>query len=101
MRVARNRNLSGTASVFYTRLKENFGTGDFFVPYKRRMMMQQMTGLDYKIQEMAARIRELREIQNLTVEQMALKTDVTVEEYISCEEGKSDLNFGKMSIFCL
>ncbi len=55
--------------------------------------MQQMTGLDYKIQEMAARIRELREIQNLTVEQMAKKTDVTVEEYLSCEQGKSDLNF--------
>ncbi len=55
--------------------------------------MQQMTGLDYKIQEMAARIKELREIQNLTVEQMAKKTDVTVEEYLSCEQGKSDLNF--------
>ena len=55
--------------------------------------MQQMTGLDYKIQEMASRIRELREIQNLTVEQMAKKTDVTVEEYLSCEQGKSDLNF--------
>ncbi len=55
--------------------------------------MQQMTGLDYKIQEMAARIRELREIQNLTVEQMAKKTDVTVSEYIDCEAGKSDLNF--------
>ncbi|MBQ8538495.1 MAG: cupin domain-containing protein, partial [Ruminococcus sp.] len=55
--------------------------------------MQQMTGLDYKIQEMAARIRELREIQNLTVEQMAKKTDVTVDEYLSCEAGKSDLNF--------
>ncbi|MBQ2971287.1 MAG: AMP-binding protein [Ruminococcus sp.] len=52
-----------------------------------------MTGLDYKIQEMASRIRELREIQNLTVEQMAKKTDVTVEEYLSCEQGKSDLNF--------
>ncbi len=55
--------------------------------------MQQMTGLDYKIQEMAGRIKELREIQNLTVEQMAKKTDVSVEEYISCEAGKSDLNF--------
>lgn len=55
--------------------------------------MQQMTGLDYKIQEMAGRIKELREIQNLTVEQMAKKTDVSVDEYISCEEGKSDLNF--------
>ncbi len=55
--------------------------------------MQQMTGLDYKIQEMASRIRELREIQNLTAQQMAKKTDVTVEEYLSCEQGKSDLNF--------
>ncbi len=55
--------------------------------------MQQISGLDYKIQEMAARIRELREIQNLSVEQMAKKTDVSVDEYLSCEAGKSDLNF--------
>ena len=55
--------------------------------------MQQISGLDYKIQEMAARIRELREIQNLSVEQMAKKTDVSVDEYINCEAGKSDLNF--------
>ena len=55
--------------------------------------MQQISGLDYKIQEMAGRIRELREIQNLTVEQMAKKTDVSVEEYKNCEAGKSDLNF--------
>ncbi|MBR2715763.1 MAG: AMP-binding protein [Ruminococcus sp.] len=55
--------------------------------------MNQISGLDYKIQEMAARIRELREIQNLSIEQMAKKTDVTVDEYISCEAGKSDLNF--------
>ena len=55
--------------------------------------MQQMTGLDFKIREMAARIRELREIQGLTAEQMAVKTDVTVEEYLLCENGNSDLNF--------
>ena len=33
--------------------------------------MQAMTGLDFKIKEMAARIRELRELENLTQEEMA------------------------------
>ena len=55
--------------------------------------MAQITGLDYKIQEMAGRIRALREIVGLTAHEMAAKTDVTVEEYLLCEEGKSDLNF--------
>ncbi len=52
-----------------------------------------MTGLDSKIRQMAARIRELREIQGLSVEEMAVKTDVSVEEYLLCENGNSDLNF--------
>ncbi len=55
--------------------------------------MEQITGLDYKIKEMAGRIRALRELENLSVEDMAAKTGVTVAEYIECEEGKSDLNF--------
>ena len=55
--------------------------------------MKQITGLDFKIREMAGRIRELREIVGLTAEEMAQKTDVSVEEYLLCEEGKSDLNF--------
>ena len=55
--------------------------------------MQPISGLDYKIQEMAARIRELREIEGLTPEEMAAKTDISVEEYKLCEEGKADLNF--------
>ena len=55
--------------------------------------MEQMTGLDFKIQEMAARIRELRELEGLTTAQMAQKTDVSEAEYIQCEAGKSDLNF--------
>ena len=45
--------------------------------------MQKITGLDYKIKEMAARIRELREIEGLTTEQMAQKTGVSAEEYLS------------------
>ena len=42
---------------------------------------------------MAARIRELREIEGFSPEQMAEKTDVTTEEYLLCESGGSDLNF--------
>ena len=55
--------------------------------------MKQITGLDYKIKEMAARIRELREIEGLSVADMAQKTAVSEEEYIACENGESDLNF--------
>ncbi len=55
--------------------------------------MAKLTALDFKIQEMAGRIRELREIVGLTTYEMAAKTDVTNEEYILCESGKSDLNF--------
>ena len=55
--------------------------------------MAQMTGLNFKIQEMAHRIRELREIENFTIAEMAKKTDVTEQEYIDCEMGRSDLNF--------
>ena len=41
--------------------------------------MEQITGLDYKIQEMARRIRELREIEGYTIAEMAEKTDVTAQ----------------------
>ncbi len=55
--------------------------------------MEQMTGLDLKIKEMAGRIRELRQIENLSIEQMAEKTGVSPEEYLECENGNKDLNF--------
>ena len=55
--------------------------------------MKTITGLDYKIKEMAGRIKELREIENFTAAEMALKTGVSEEEYLSCENGESDLNF--------
>jgi len=55
--------------------------------------MEQMTGLDLKIKEMAGRIRELREIEGLSIAQMAVKTGVSEQEYLACEQGKSDLNF--------
>ncbi len=49
--------------------------------------------LDLKIKEMASRIKELRQIENLSTLDMAEKTGVSEEEYIKCEEGLSDLNF--------
>ena len=55
--------------------------------------MQRITGLDFKIKEMARRIQELREIENLSVAYMAEKTGVTEQEYLDCEAGLSDLNF--------
>lgn len=55
--------------------------------------MEQITGLDLKIKEMAARIKELREIEGFSCEEMAKHTGVSAEEYIACENGESDLNF--------
>ncbi len=55
--------------------------------------MEQITALDFKIKEMAGRIRALRELEGLSVEEMAVKTGVTAAEYTECESGKSDLNF--------
>ena len=55
--------------------------------------MKTISGLDFTIREMAGRIRELREIEALTPEQMAQKTDVSVSEYLLCESGEADLNF--------
>ncbi len=55
--------------------------------------MEKMTSLDLKIQEMATRIRELRELEGKTIAEMAAFTDVTEEEYLACESGEQDLNF--------
>ena len=55
--------------------------------------MQNITSLDYKIHEMARRIRELREIENFSTAYMAEQTGVSEEEYIACESGEMDLNF--------
>ncbi len=55
--------------------------------------MEQISGLDYTIRNIASRIALLREIEGITAEEMAKKTDLTVEEYLKCENGESDLNF--------
>ena len=56
------------------------------------MKETQISGIDFKIQEMAARIRELREITGLSTAEMARRTSLTEEEYKLCEAGKRDLS---------
>ena len=51
-----------------------------------------MSGMDYKMQEVARRIRELREISGFTVEEMAQRTNLSVEEYVQCESGNRNLS---------
>ncbi len=57
------------------------------------MNEETMTGLDFKISEVATRIKELRHISGISKETMAKLTGVTRDEYAACEEGKHDLSF--------
>ena len=55
-------------------------------------MEQTMTGMDFKIQQIASRIRELRQISGFSLEEMAQRTDLSVEEYAACENGQRNLS---------
>ena len=55
-------------------------------------MDEMITGMDLKLQEVAGRIRELREISGFTVEEMAERTNLSVEEYKQCEAGSRNLS---------
>ncbi len=55
-------------------------------------MEQTMTGMDFKIREVAGRIRELREISGFSQAEMAERTGVSLEEYIRCEAGTQNLS---------
>ena len=55
-------------------------------------MSNTMTGLDFKIREVAGRIRDLREVNGLSIEEMAQRTGLSVEEYTAHEEGKRNLS---------
>ncbi len=46
-----------------------------------------------KLLEVALRIREMREIDGITVEEMAQKTEVSVADYIDYESGNKDFPF--------
>ncbi len=51
------------------------------------------TNTDNKLFEIARRIREMRSICDFTVEEMAEKTEVTPEQYMTYESGAEDLPF--------
>ena len=51
-----------------------------------------MNGMKDKINQIAARIKELRIVTGLTVEEMAKRTGTTVEEYEQCEAGNRNLS---------
>ena len=55
--------------------------------------MSNKTEIDFKLEEIAGRIKVLREIEGMSLEDMAAATGVSVEEYTNCENGMSDLNF--------
>ena len=55
-------------------------------------MENTMTGMDFKIREVAGRIRELREVNGFSVEEMAQRTGLTTEEYIAHESGSQNLS---------
>jgi len=56
--------------------------------------MQLTKGLEFKITEITARIRELRIIEGFTEEEMARKLGMDEDDYISYESGEQELNFG-------
>ncbi len=47
----------------------------------------------YNIAEISERIHAMRDLCGFTTEEMAIATDVTVEEYIKCETGQKDFSF--------
>ena len=52
-----------------------------------------MNSMPSQLQEIALRIREMREIMGFTVEEMAEKTDLDRETYLRYESGEADLPF--------
>jgi len=53
-----------------------------------------MAAVDEKnLMELAHRIREMREITGMSISEMAEKTEVSVEQYMIYEEGKTDIPF--------
>ena len=55
--------------------------------------MAKMTDLEYKIHEIADRIRELRTILGISEEEMAEKLGITLDDYQAYEAGEEELNF--------
>ena len=46
-----------------------------------------------RLSEIASRIKEMREILGISIEEMAQKTEVSLEQYLEYEGGKTDIPF--------
>ena len=55
-------------------------------------MEQNLNNMEHKIKQIANRIKELRIITGLSVEDMAARTGLSVEEYLECEAGNRNLS---------
>ena len=55
-------------------------------------MEQNIATMEHKIKQIADRIKELRLITGLSVEEMAARTGTSVEEYEQCEAGNRNLS---------
>jgi len=49
--------------------------------------------MENQVLQIAERIRGLRDIMSVSQQEMAQACDVSLEEYIACEEGRSDFSF--------
>lgn len=49
--------------------------------------------METRVMEIAERIRGLREMMDMTVEEVAEAVGITPDEYMECESGKHDFNF--------
>ena len=76
-------------------VSKQFGASFLFIKSSalKKTLGEGMEELKLKIKEISERIKELREIENVSVAEMAKLTGVTEQEYIDCENGVSDLNF--------
>ena len=55
-------------------------------------MDNNITGIDFKTRQVAERIRQLRDANGFTPEEMAQRTELSVEEYLQHEMGNRNLN---------
>ncbi len=67
--------------------------GAFFICSKGVIKMLKNTEMANRIMDLACRVRELREISGFSQEEMAAKTDVSLEEYVDLEKGLEDIPF--------
>ena len=51
-----------------------------------------VNAMENKMKEIANRVKELRLISGLSIEEMAARTGISVQEYEQCEEGKTNLS---------